>query len=449
MDEPFDLLLAGGACVIDGRVVETDVGVRGGRIAGLGNLRGASAARVLDVSSLHVLPGVIDTQAHFREPGTEHQEDWQTGSEAAVLGGVTSVFEMPNTIPTTADAATFADKMCRASARSWCDFALAVAGTPENAAALPDLERLPGCPGVNVFLGSSTASVVVDEAVLRTILASCRRRLTAHCEDEARIAQRRAMVEGGAPVALHAEWRDVDAAVIATRRFLALAGATKKRVHVMNVTTADEIPIIAANRERATFDITPLHLTFAAPEAYARLGSRVQTNPPVRAEAHRDALWAAIRAGLCDVVASDHSPHTLDEKARPYPESPSGAPGVQTLVPVMLDHVHGGRLSLARLVELVSAGPARVFDIVGKGRIECGYDADFSVVDLSANRTIEDAWIASRVGWTPFAGLTVTGWPVFTVIRGNIVMAEGAPAGKPSGQPLRFGPLPDAAPAAA
>ncbi|MDP6604357.1 MAG: dihydroorotase [Rhodospirillales bacterium] len=438
MDEPFDLLLAGGACVTEGRVVETDVGVRGGRIAEIGNLSRASAARVLEVKGLHVLPGAIDTQVHFREPGTEHQEDWQTGSKAAVLGGVTSVFEMPNTIPTTADAATFADKTRRANAGSWCDFGLAVAGTPENADELPDLERLPGCPGVNVFLGSSTASVVVDEAKLRHVLASCGRRLTAHCEDEARVAERRAMVESGAPVALHAEWRDVDAAVIATRRFLALARAANKRVHVMNVTTADEILIIEANRELATFDVTPLHLTFAAPEAYTRLGSRVQTNPPVRTEVHRDALWAAIRDGLCDVIASDHSPHTLDEKARPYPESPSGTPGVQTLVPVMLDHVHAGRLSLARFVELVSAGPARVFEIVGKGQIECGYDADFAVVDLGAKRTIEDDWIASRVGWTPFAGMHVTGWPVYTVIRGNIVMAEDAAVGEPAGQPLRF-----------
>ena len=230
--------------------------------------------------------------------------------------------------------------------------------------------------------------------------------------------------------------------MIATRRFLALARAADKRVHVMNVTTADEIPIIEANRDLATFDVTPLHLTFAAPEAYARLATRVQTNPPVRAENHRDALWAAIREGLCDVVASDHSPHTLDEKARPYPESPSGAPGVQTLVPVMLDHVHAGRLSLARLVELTSAGPARVFGIAGKGRIAPGFDADFSVVDLSAKRTIEDDWIASRVSWTPFSGMRVTGWPVFTIIRGQVVMAEDALTDEPSSQPLRFADLP-------
>ena len=443
MDEPFDLLLAGGACVIDGRVAETDVGVRAGRIAEIGNLRAASAARVLEVGGLHVLPGAIDTQVHFREPGTEHQEDWRTGSRAAVLGGVTAVFEMPNTIPTTADSATYADKMRRAEAGRWCDFALAVAGTPGNADELAELERLPGCPGANVFLGSSTASVVVDEDTLGAILASCRRRLTAHCEDEARIAERRAMVAGGSPVARHAEWRDVEAAVIATRRFLALARAANKRVHVMNVTTADEIPIIEADRDLATFDVTPLHLTFAAPEAYARLGTRVQTNPPVRGESHRDALWAAIREGLCDVVASDHSPHTLDEKARPYPDSPSGAPGVQTLVPVMLDHVHAGSLSLARLVELVSAGPARVFGIAGKGRIAPGFDADFTVVDLGAKRTIEDAWIASRVGWTPFAGMRVTGWPVYTIVRGNIVMAEGVLTGEPSGQPLRFEDVPE------
>lgn len=441
MAERFDLIVRNGHVLTSDGVTETDIGVAGGRSAALGSLKLAEAARVLDATGLHVLPGVIDTQVHFREPGMEHQEDIDTGTRGAVLGGVTSVFEMPNTIPSTIDRTAFDDKMRRAQGRAFCDYAVAVGGAETNIDQLAALEHLPGCLGVNLFLGSSTAAKALegDEALI-AILAKTRRVVSAHCEDEARLKERRHLVEGGAPVSAHADWRDATAALMATRRFLAAARQTKRRVHVLNVTTAEEMPVLAANQDFATADATPLHLTFSA-EDYARLGSLIQTNPPIREARHRDALWAAINAGVIGVVASDHSPHTRQEKAKPYPASPSGAPGVQTLVPIMLDHVAKGRLSLARMVEITSTGPARIYGIEGKGRIAPGFDADLTIVDLAQRRIIEDAWMACKVKWTPFVGMAVTGWPKATVVRGAVVMQDGEVLGAPAGRPIRFAVL--------
>lgn len=441
MAEHFDLIIRGGRVVVSEGVIETDVGVVDGRIKTLGALGRADATRVLDAAGLHVLPGVIDTQVHFREPGMEGQDDIDTGSRGAVLGGVTSVFEMPNTIPSTIDKATFDDKMHRAAGRAFCDYAVAVGGAETNIDQLADLERLPGCCGVNLFLGSSTAAKALegDEALL-AILAKTQRVVSAHCEDETRLKQRRHLVDGGAPVSAHAEWRDAMAALTATRRFLAAARKTKRRVHVLNITTAEEMPELAANRDLVSADATPLHLTFAT-EDYARLGSLIQTNPPIRDARHRDALWVAINAGVIEVVASDHSPHAREEKAKPYPASPSGAAGVQTLVPVLLDHVAKGRIDLARFVAVTASGPARVYGVQGKGQIAPGFDADFTLVDLAARRTIEDSQMSCKVKWTPFAGMTVTGWPMATVIRGAVVMQDGDVLGKPTGQPLRFAAL--------
>ncbi len=439
MSETFDLILRGGTCLTPGGAAAADVGVREGRIAAIGALDAGAAAEVFDASGLHVLPGVIDTQVHFREPGLEHKEDLGTGTAAAALGGVTAVFEMPNTKPPTVDAAALADKCRRAKGRVWVDTAFFVGAADENAEALADLERQPACAGVKIFMGSSTGTLLVpDDATLARVLANGTRRCAVHSEDEARLKERFALVEGGAPVHRHAEWRDVETSAAATRRLLALARGVGRRVHVLHVTTGDEMTLLAQHRDIATVEVTPQHLTLAAPEAYDRLGTYAQMNPPIRDAAHREALWAAVRGGVVDCLGSDHAPHTREEKDRPYPESPSGMPGVQTLVPVMLDHVHAGRLTLERLVDLTSAGPARVFGIAGKGRLALGYDADFTVVDLAAERTITDQWIVSRCGWTPFAGRTVRGWPVATVVRGRPVMRDGDLLGDPSGEAVRF-----------
>jgi len=439
VSERFDLIVAGGVCLTPGGRVEADIGVREGRIAAIGRLDRGSAAAIFEARGLHVLPGVIDTQVHFREPGLEHKEDLSTGTLAAVKGGVTAVFEMPNTNPNTDSEAALADKLARAKGRAWCDHAFFVGATADNAEELGRLERLPGCSGVKMFMGSSTGTLLVaaDRDVAR-VLSSGTRRMAVHSEDEDRLVERRRLVEGGADVSKHPDWRDVETATRSTTRLLTLARQAKRRVHVLHVTTAEETALLQEARDVATFEITPQHLTLAAPEAYARLGTFAQMNPPIRDARHRDGLWRAVASGLADVIGTDHAPHTREEKARPYPQSPSGMPGVQTLIPIMLDHVNAGRLTLERLVDLVCTGPARIYNIAAKGRLAPGYDADFTVVDLAARRTITNDWIASRCGWTPYDGMTVTGWPRATIIRGNIVMRDDEALGAPSGQPVRF-----------
>ena len=439
MRERYDLILKGGRVLTPGGLVEADVGVRAGRIAALGSLDKGAAAESVEVRGLHVLPGVIDTQVHFREPGAEHKEDLETGMRAAALGGVVAVCEMPNTRPSTTTAALLEDKLARAAGRAMVDHAFFVGAAHENVGELAALEALPGAAGVKLFMGSSTGSLLVpDDEGIFAVLAAGRRRVAVHAEDEPRLAARKHIaIEGGRPH-FHPLWRDVETALAATRRLLSLARRAGRRVHVLHVTSAEEMAFLAGHKDFATVEVTPQHLTLAAPDCYDRLGTLAQMNPPIRDERHRAALWRAVEDGVVDVIGSDHAPHTLEEKAKPYPESPSGMPGVQTLVPLLLDHAHAGRLTLERLVDLTSAGPARVYGIAGKGRIAHGYDADFTVVDLRLRRVIERASIASRCGWTPFEGMAVTGWPRLTVIRGRVVMREDELLGGPEGRPLRF-----------
>jgi len=438
MADSYDLILKGGTVVNhDGEGVR-DIGVRGGRFAAIDDLSRDSAGEVIDCRGLHVLPGVIDSHVHFREPGLTHKEDLETGSLGAVMGGVTAVFEMPNTNPMTIDAAAVADKVKRGHHRMHCDFAFYVGATRENTKDLAELERLPGVAGVKVFMGSSTGSLLIeDDAGVRAVLKTIRRRAAFHSEDEYRLKERMDKRIDGDPRS-HPVWRDAQAALTCTQRLIALARETGKRVHVLHVTSRIEIEFLAQHKDVASAECTPHHLTMAAPEAYEKHGTYAQINPPIRDAAHRDGLWHGIAQGIVDSLGSDHSPHTREEKSQPYPKAHSGIPGVQTLVPIMLDHVNAGRLSLQRFVDLTSAGPARLFGVAAKGRIAVGYDADITVVDLKRRQTITDAQIASRVGWTPYDGVTVTGWPVGTVIRGRKVMWEGSLAAPSQGERVRF-----------
>jgi dihydroorotase len=346
---------------------------------------------------------------------------------------------MPNTKPPTVSAEDLADKCRRASGRAWVDIAFFIGATPENIGELAALEQLPGCAGVKMFMGSSTGSLLVaEDAAVAEVLSRGSRRVAVHAEDERRLRARYTIVQGGAHASQHAEWRDARTAYAATQRLLTLARRAKRRVHVLHVSTAEEMNLLQEHRDIATVEVTPQHLTLAAPECYEVLESFAQMNPPIRDARHRQALWRAVNDGLVDCIGSDHAPHTRQEKKRPYPESPSGMPGVQTLVPVMLDHVAKGRLSLERFIDLTSAGPARVYDIASRGRIALGYSADFTVVDLKARRMITNRWIVSRCGWTPFDGLTVSGWPVATVVHGQLVMLDGDLIGDPKGQLVRF-----------
>jgi dihydroorotase len=437
MKHSVDLILQGGTVVNQDGVGLCDVAVSEGRIIGLGNLSNFAAAETLDCKGLHILPGVIDSQVHMREPGAEHKEDLETGSRAAVMGGVTAVFEMPNTKPLTITAEALADKVKRATNRMYCDFAFYMGGTHDNAADLASFERLPGCAGIKVFMGSSTGELLVedDEGVAK-ILRHTQRRAAFHSEDEYRLRTRVTHIVPGNP-ASHPIWRDEEAARLCTERLIRIARKAKKRIHVLHISTAAEMPLLAANKDVATVEVTPHHLTLSSDD-YARLGNKLQMNPPVRGLEHQAAIWQALQSGIVDVLGSDHAPHTLEEKAKPYPNSPSGMPGVQTLVPVMLDHVNKGRLSIERFVDLTSHGPSRIFGISRKGRIAEGYDADFTIVDLKKNRTITNGWIESKCRWTPYDGHKVLGWVQGTVVRGRKVMWNDEILGAAHGQPVSF-----------
>jgi len=438
MTETFDLVIKGGTLVNHDGTGQADIGVRGGRIAAIGTIAPQSAGEVIDAAGLHVLPGVIDSQVHFREPGAEHKETLSDGSRAAVMGGVTAVFEMPNTSPLTTSAEALADKVARGRKGMFCDFAFYVGATRENVDELGALERLPGSAGIKVFMGSSTGNLLVDdEESLSRVIAAISRRAAFHSEDEARLIERQDIRREGDP-ASHTDWRDPQAALISTQRLVRLAHEHGKRVHVLHISTGEEMEFLAKHKDVASVEATPQHLTLTVPEAYQVLGAKAQMNPPLRDAAHQKILWWGLNQGVVDVLGSDHAPHTLEEKALSYPASPSGMPGVQTLIPIMLDHVNSGKLSLERFVDLTSHGPQRIFGIACKGRIAAGYDADFTIVDLAAKRKIEDDWIASRCGWTPFAGRSVTGWPKGTVIRGRRVMWEDEILGTPGGEPVRF-----------
>ncbi len=438
MAPAYDLMIRRGTLVNhDGRF-EADIGVRDGRIVRIGHLQSASAGEEIDASGLHILPGVIDTQVHLREPGMEHKEDLEAGGRAAVLGGVTAIFEMPNTKPPTINQESLEDKVRRATGRMQCDFAFYVGATEGNAKYLGELERIPGCCGVKVFMGSSTGTLLVasDEGIAE-VLRHIHRRAAFHSEDEYRLRERLPMAELG-NVASHVVWRDEVTALHATERLLRLAREAGKQIHVLHVSTVEEIKVLSEHKDIASVEVTPQHLTLAAPECYDDLGTLAKMNPPLRDARHQTGLWQGISSGVVDVIGTDHAPHTLEEKQKDYPDSPSGMPGVQTLLPIMLDHVNAGRLTLERLVDLTSYGAARLFRLPGRGHLAIGCDANFTLVDLAATRTIENRWIASKCGWTPFAGKTVTGWPIGTIIRGRRVMFEDYIIGEPVGQPISF-----------
>jgi dihydroorotase len=434
----FDLIIRNADIINHAGRGRGDIGIDKGRFAAFGDLSQDSAAEVFDATGLLAMPGVIDTQVHFREPGLEWKEDLETGSQAAVMGGVVAVFEMPNTNPTTTNTAAFEDKLKRARHRMHCDHAFYVGGTHENVHELGELERLPGCCGVKVFMGASTGTLLIaDDAGVAAVLANVNRRATFHSEDEYRLAERR-------PLAREGDWtshdyvRDAQSAIQSTHRLVRLAREAGKRIHVLHVTTSEEIDFLADNKDIATVELTPQHLTLVAPEAYERLKGLAQMNPPIRDQYHVNGLWRGIVQGVADVLGSDHAPHTLEEKAKPYPASPSGMPGVQTLLPVMLNHVAHGRLSLERLVDLTSAGAQRVFGVADKGRMAVGYDGDVTLVDLKEKRVLRHADMRTRSGWTPFDGLEVTGWPKATIIRGKVVMRDDEIVNPSFGEACRF-----------
>ena len=444
--EMYDLIIKGGTCLLphpsDSGLFtdqQADLAIRDGRIEKIRDSINEPAKKVINAKGLHVLPGIIDSQVHFREPGLTHKEDLETGTKAAVLGGVTTIFEMPNTNPPTTTVEAFKDKLERAHNRAHANYAFFVGGSHDNVMDLGNLEMLPHCSGIKIFMGSSTGNLLVeDDATLERILKQGHRRVIIHSEDEMRLRERRHIAVDQADVHYHPVWRDVETAVSSTMRLLRIARQVGRKVHVLHVSTGEEMDILKSAKDIATVEVLPQHLTLYAPDCYDRLGNYAQQNPPIREKRHLERIWKALQDGTVDVIGSDHAPHTREEKDRPYPASPSGVPGVQTLVPIMLNHVHEGRLSLHKFVELVTENPCRVFGVKNKGRLRQGFDADITIVDLKKQNTIDNSWIASRCGWTPFHGMSVTGWPTHTIVAGKLVMESDQVVTPSQGQPVNF-----------
>ena len=439
----FDLVIKDGICVVpkNGKLtqIQTDVGIQQGKIVKLGSLQG-DPKKNLNAKGLHLLPGFIDSQVHFREPGLEHKEDLSSGTRAAILGGITAIFDMPNTSPSITTAPAFEKKVANAKGRCWSHYAFYVGASPENVTYLCELENLSGCCGIKIFLGSSTGDLLIkDYEVLQKILSKGHQRVAIHSEDESRLEERKSLLSSqkGNP-AFHPIWRDEEVALTSTRRLLEIARQYHRPVHVLHVTTGQEMKLLKSCKDIASVECTPQHLTLYAPQCYEQLGTLAQMNPPIRGIEHQKKLWEGVKNGIVDIIGSDHAPHTKQEKAQPYPLSPSGMPGVQTTVPLMLNHIHKGRLSLERLVELMCVNPSRLFCIKNKGAIQEGFDADITIVDLQKVCEISENWLAYKCGWSPFTGTKVHGWPIMTFLKGKMVMNNGQVIGSPQGELLDF-----------
>lgn len=434
----FDLILRGGQAVLPWGIEPLDIGVRDGRIAAMGDLRTSTAPQEVDCRHLHVLPGLIDAHVHLREPGDPAVETIATGTKAAILGGLAAVFDMPNTAPSITDSAQLAWKRAYVSENAFCDVGLYVGASKKNIPDLAALEVEENVCAVKVFAGSSTGDLLIeDDASLEAVMRSGRRRICYHSEDEYRLQARKPNYTSGMPHRNHMEWRDVECAMLGTKRLMAIARKTGRPAHILHVSTAEELAYLADFKDICSVEVLMNHLT-QTDEAYGRLGGYAVMNPPIRDQRHLEAAWAAVRNGTVDVVGSDHAPHSRAAKERPWPDTAAGLTGIQTIVPVMLDHVSAGRLSLMRLVDLMCAGPARIYGAVNKGRLAVGYDADFTLVDMAKSREITNDWIASPCGWTPFDGYRCQGWPVGTIIRGHIAMREDEVQGGPVGKPVTF-----------
>jgi dihydroorotase len=437
MSDNFSLIIKNGSCYINGKLTQTDVGLLGNKIKKIGKIE-LNSSKVYDATDKVILPGIIDTQTHFREPGSTDVEDLESGSRAAVLGGVTSLFEMPNTNPPTSNLVEFDKKLQLAKNRMHSNYAFYFGATPDNTDQLSKLKDVEGCCGVKLFAGSSTGKLLVDkEADIEKVISNSDRIVSIHSEDE-EILKMRVKFKKMGDVHSHPEWRNVECAMSSTRRVVKIAERYNKKIHVLHVTTKEEVDFLAMHKKNVTFEITPQHLTLYAPDCYKTLGTYAQMNPPIRTKEHYDKLWVAVKNNIVDVLGSDHAPHSKENKDKEYPNTPSGMPGVQTIFPVMLDHVNNGKLSLEQLIKLMCENPCRIFGIKNKGYIKEGYDADLTIADMNKEVLIKDDIIASKCGWTPFNNHKVKGFPVGTIVNGNLVMSDGKVILESKGTPLEF-----------
>ena len=430
----FDLILKNGTVFTPEATEITDIAVKDGKIVDFGSFD--NAEEIIDCTNLFVFPGLIDTQCHFREPGGEHKETLETGTLSAALGGVTGIFEMPNTNPLTITPEAMEFKLKKAHETSYVDFAFYFGGTAEYAEHLSEWENIDGVCGIKIFMGASNGDLLsaTDEEI-DAIVANGKRVIAVHAEDESIMNENKVTILGDSnDVAMHYKWRSEESCLNATKRIVTIAKKYSRKVHILHITTAQEMAFLKANKDIASAEVLANHLTLHAPDCYDMFGTLAQQNPPIREKHHQDALWAAVADGTVDIVASDHAPHTLDEKSGTYPNTPSGTPGVQTLIPIMLNHVHEGRLSYERLVDLMAYGPYRIHKIKNKCLIRKGFNADFTVVDPKTEHIISNAEQASISGWTPYDGKKVVGFPKMTIIGGKTIMRDGEITGRSNNQ---------------
>ena len=433
----LDLLIKNGQCYIEGELKNLDVSIKDGKIQDIGQIS-EKANDIFDADGLTVLPGCIDTQTHFREPGSTDTEDLNSGSRAAIAGGITAVFEMPNTNPPTSNIKEFKRKLDLAKNRMYCNYGFYFGATADNVNQLAKLKDLEGCCGIKLFAGSSTGNLLVaDEKDIDKVFQHSSKVVAVHSEDEEILNKNKKLIKNG-EVHSHPVWRSEEAAISSTRKIVRIAERYKKKAHILHISTKQEIDFLSQHKGNITFEITPQHLTIYAPDCYDKLGTYAQMNPPLRDKSHYDRLWFAVKNNLNDTIGSDHAPHLKVNKEKEYPNSPSGMPGVQTLLPVMLNHVNDGKLSLKQLINLVCENPIEIFGIKNKGFIKKGYDADFTIVDMNKDIKIKNINIESKCGWSPFDGFTFKGSPVATIINGKIKMLNGKILGKPEGLPLDF-----------
>jgi len=433
----LDLIIKNGKCYIDGQLKDVNISVKDGKIQKIGQVE-EDAKDTIDAKGLIVLPGCMDTQTHFREPGSTDTEDLHSGSRAAIVGGITSVFEMPNTNPPTSTKKEFQRKLDLAKNRMYCNYAFYFGATADNANELADLKNLEGCCGIKLFAGSSTGSLLVaDEKDIEVVFQNSSKVVAVHSEDEVILSINKKLIKKG-DVHSHPIWRSDECAISSTRRIVRIAKRYNKKAHILHISTKQEIDFLAQHKVNITFEITPQHLTIYAPDCYDKLGTYAQMNPPIRDKSHYDRLWYAVKNNLNDTIGSDHAPHLKVNKDKEYPNSPSGMPGVQTLMPVMLNHINEGKLTLNQLINFVCENPVKIFGIRGKGFIREGFDADFTIVDMNKKITIKNKYIESKCGWSPFDGVEFKGTPVSTIIAGKLKMNDGKILGDPDGTPLKF-----------
>ena len=434
----LDLIIKNGTCYIDGNLTKTDIGITNNKISLIGNLQSEKSKDFYDAENLIILPGCLDTQVHFREPGSTDTEDLHTGSKAAIAGGITGVFEMPNTNPPTSNKKEFQRKLDLAKNRMYCNYAFYFGATADNSDDLASLKSLEGCCGIKLFAGSSTGNLLVaEEDDIDKVFQNSSKVVAVHSEDEAILNTNKKLIKKG-NVHTHAVWRSAECAISSTRRIVKIAERHNKKAHILHITTKEEIDFLSQHKGNITFEITPQHLTLFAPDCYDKLGNYAQMNPPLREKSHYDRLWYAVRNNLNDTIGSDHAPHLKINKDKEYPNTPSGMPGVQTLLPVMLNHVNEGRLSLNQLINLLCENPVKIFGIQNKGFIKKDYDADFTIIDMEKIIEIKNENIQSKCGWSPFNGYKFKGTPVATIINGIVKMKDGNIIGDPEGLPLKF-----------